>query len=169
MSLSASGKRLSRQRAVCARNIAIRKAAFAIRKATDSHEIAQLLQGCLAEDFDGFKIVVSDTFGRPSPLPAPWHGRSLGATWNESRDKIIYMLDLTTGINQEIGTLSLYQSGNCDLLIDNDLIKGDLRRAVAFALHKTVGIARPVPVLPMNAVDQPALNPGLARYIEREV
>ncbi len=163
------GKRLSRQREVCARNIAIRKAAFAIRKATDSHEIAQLLQACLAEDFDGFKIVVSDKFGRPSPLPAPWHDRSLGVTWNESRDKIVYMLDLTTGVNQEIGTLSLFQSGNCDLLIDHELIKGDLRRAVAFALHRTVGIPRPVPVLPMNAADQPPLNPGLARYIEREV
>jgi hypothetical protein len=54
------------------------------------------------------------------------------------------------------------------LLIDSDLIKGELRRAVAFALHKTAGIPRPVTV-PMNAADQPVLNPGLAMYIEREV
>ena len=162
------GKRLSMQRTVCARNIAIRKAAFAIQKSNDSDEIAQLLRACLAEDFDGFKIVVSDSFGRSNPLPAPWRGRTLGVTWNESCDKIVYMLDLTTGTNQEIGTLSLFQSGNCDLLIDNELIKSDLRRAVAFALHKVIGIPRPVSV-PINAADQPVLNPGLAMYVEREV
>lgn len=162
------GKRLSQQRTVCARNIAIRKAAFAIRKSTDSDEIAQLLQGCLAGDFDGFKIVVSDSFGRSNPLPTPWHGRTLGINWTESRDKIVYMLDLTTG-NQEIGTLSLFQSGNCDLLIDSDLIKGDLRRAVAFALQKSIGIPRPaLPILPETS-DSPVLNPGLAMYVEREV
>lgn len=163
------GKRLGKQRTVCARNIALRKAASAIHVAADSQEIAQLLQGCLAEDFDGFKIVVSDSFGRASQLPSPWQGRSLEAIWNESRDKIVYMLDLTTEIGQEIGTLSLFQSGHCDLLIDNDLIKGDLRRAVAFALQKTIGIPRPtLPPTPETS-DSPVLNPGLARYIEREV
>jgi len=163
------GKRLGKQRAVCARNIALRKAACPIQYAANSQEIMQLLQGCLAEDFDGFKIVVSEKFGRPSQLSSPWQGRTLGVTWNESRDKIVYMLDLATETGQEIGTLSLFQSGHRDLLIDNDLIKGDLRRSVAFALQRMIGIPRPpLPAAP-DASDQPVLNPGLARYIEREV
>ena len=156
------GKRLSMQRTVCARNIAIRKAAFAIQKAKDSHEIAQLLQGCLAGDFDGFRIAVSDSFVRSNPLPAPWHGSTLSITWTESHDRIVYMLDLTAGTKQEIGTLSLFQSGNCDLLIDNELIKGELRRAVAFALQETIGIPHSaLPTLPVTS-DSPVLNPGLA-------
>jgi hypothetical protein len=161
------GKRLSMQRTVCARNIAIRKAAFAIQKSTDCDEMAHLLQGCLAGDFDGFKIVVSDSFGRSNPLPAPWRGRTLSVTWNKSCDEIVYMLDLTTGTNQEIGTLSLFQSGSCDLLIDNELIRGDLRRAVASTVQKTIGIPRSaLPTLPVTP-DSPVLNPGLAVYVDR--
>jgi UDP-GlcNAc:undecaprenyl-phosphate/decaprenyl-phosphate GlcNAc-1-phosphate transferase len=163
------GKRIGKQRAVCARNIALRKAAFAIQNAANCQEIAQLLQGSLVEDFDGFKIVVSDKFGRPGQLPSPWQVRSMGATWNESRDKIVYTLDLGTDTGQEIGTLSLFQSGDRDLLIDNDLMKGEFRRAVAFALQKTIGIQRPPFAPAPDALDQPVLKPGLARYIEREV
>jgi UDP-GlcNAc:undecaprenyl-phosphate GlcNAc-1-phosphate transferase len=166
------GRRLGKQRAVCARNIALRKAAFAIQNASDAQEIAQLLQGCLSEDFDGFKIDISAYFGRKNELPSPWDGRSLCLTWNESRDKIIYTLDLATENGQEIGTLSLYQSGHCDFLLDNNLIKGDLRRAVAVAMQKSVGIPRLQPVSttqPAAQTEVPALQPALARYIEREV
>lgn len=166
------GRRLGKQRTVCARNIALRKAATGIRNAANSQEIAQLLQGCLAGDFDGFAIVVSDHFGRPNPLPSPWRARSLTASWQESRDKIVYTLDLATANGQEIGTLSLYQSGCCECLLDSDLIKGDLRRSVALGLEKTIGIPRPQPVpqpqLPQTS-EKPILNPALAGYIESEV
>jgi UDP-GlcNAc:undecaprenyl-phosphate GlcNAc-1-phosphate transferase len=163
------GKRLGKQRTVCARNIALRKAVCAIQNASDPDAIAYLLQTSLCKDFDGFKISVVESFGRSQEMPSPWQGRSLGATWKQSHDKIVYTLDLVSEVGQEVGTLSLFQSGNCDPLIDYDLLKDDLRRAVVSALQRMIGIPHPEHQPALDATGQPILNHGLTRYIEREV
>lgn len=136
------GQRLKLQKKVFARNIALRKAAAGLETATDAAGIAAILEDCLADDFDGFEIILDETFVPGAFLDSPDPGRSIQLQWRSCRERLILTLDLSTSRGRPIGRFSIYQSTGRLLLIDTELLKGAFRHALECALENA--LERPV-------------------------
>lgn len=136
------GHRLKLQKKVFARNIVLRKAAAGLETARDAVSIAAILEECLADDFDGFEIVLDEKFVPEGFLESPEPCRSIKLQWRASRERLILTLDLSTRRGRPIGRFSISQSTGRLLLIDTELLKGTFRHALEHALENAM--ARPV-------------------------
>jgi len=160
------GRRLVLQKKVFARNIALRKAATGLQTTRDAAGIAGLLEDCLADDFDGFEIVLDDRFAPNEALDGPDDGRCIRVHWNTSRERLVLTLDLCTFRRRPLGKLSLFQSTGSFMLIDTELLKGAFRHALEGALQNAIAPKRkPVPF----SVLQEREAPAIAGYFENEV
>lgn len=135
------GQRLKLQKKVLARNITLRKAAAGLETARNPVEIAAILESCLADDFDGFEILLDESFASEF-LDSPEPDRSIKLQWRASRERLVLTLDLSTSRGRPIGRFSIYQGTGSLLLIDTELLKGTFRHALERALENAV--ARPV-------------------------
>jgi hypothetical protein len=130
--------------------------------------IAGLLEDCLADDFDGFEIVLDDRFAPDEVLDAPGDGRSIKVHWTASRERLVLTLDLCTFRRRPLGTLSLFQSTGSFMLIDTELLKGAFRHALEGALQNAISPAlRPVTFSAAVMAEREA--PAVVAYFENEV
>lgn len=147
------GQRLKLQKKVFARNIALRKAAAGLENARNPVEIAAILEDCLADDFDGFEILLDEKFVSDGFLDSPELDRSIKLQWRSSRERLILTLDLCTSKGRPMGRFSIYQSTGRLLLIDTELLKGAFRHALERALENAM--ARPaLRELPLTGILQ---------------
>ena len=135
------GRRARQQKRVFARNIAVRKAAAQLQHARHIDQLVDHMESCLAEDFDGFEILLGRAFiGYERDLLAG--DDSIRHFWNDmSGEKITLVLEISTPASGKIGQLSLYRMVGGELLIDTGLLAGDLRRSLALALEKCFSTA----------------------------
>jgi hypothetical protein len=135
------GRRARQQKRAFARNIAVRKAAAQLQHARHIDQLVDYMESCLAEDFDGFEILLGRAFtGIQRDLLAG--DDSIRHFWNEmSGEKITLVLEISTPASGKIGQLSLYRMVGGELLIDTGLLAGDLRRSLALALEKCFSTA----------------------------
>jgi hypothetical protein len=160
------GRRLVLQKKVFARNIALRKAATGLQTTRDAAGIAGLLEDCLADDFDGFEIVLDDRFAPNEALDGPDDGRCIRVHWNTSRERLVLTLDLCTFRRRPLGKLSLFQSTGSFMLIDTELLKGAFRHALEGALQNAIAPKRKT--VPFSVL-QDREAPAIAGYFENEV
>lgn len=159
------GQRLVLQKKVFARNIALRKAATGLQTTHNAGAIAGLLEDCMADDFDGFEIILDDRFAPDEILDGPGDGRSIRVHWTASRERLVLTLDLCTFRRRPLGTLSLFQSTGSFMLIDTELLKGAFRHALEGALQNAIAPKlRPLPFSVMEERETPAI----AGYFENE-
>jgi len=125
-------KRIVRQRAVFASNIRVRKTVAFLTTANDLESILKVLREGLQKDFDGFELALDPEFVRQ--LPSPTQG-SITRIWNESiLEKAIYTVELSLPQEGIIGQLSLRYGTESQMLVDPELLAGDLRRSLSMAL-----------------------------------
>jgi UDP-GlcNAc:undecaprenyl-phosphate GlcNAc-1-phosphate transferase len=152
------GRRLKLQKKVFARNIALRKAAAGLQSARNVVAIAELLEECLAGDFDGFEITLDDRFAPGELLDSYGDGRSVKVHWRSSKERLVLTLDLCTSRRRPMGQLSLYQGTGRLLLIDAELLKGAFRHSLERAVQNAIA----APVLrrvPLSSVLETAETP----------
>lgn len=141
------GKRARLQKRMFARNIAVRKTAAQMQNARDLDQLVAYMETCLAEDFDGFEILLGRAFtGYKHDLLAG--DDAIRHFWNDiSGEKITLVLEISTEASGKIGQLSLHREIGGELLIDSGLLAGDLRRSLAIALEKCFAKTKPTHAL----------------------
>ncbi|HET9183057.1 MAG TPA: MraY family glycosyltransferase [Candidatus Angelobacter sp.] len=162
------GQRLKVQKKVLARNIALRKAAAGLETARDAADIAAMLEDCLADDFDGFEIILDEKFVPEGFLENPEPCRSVKLQWRASRERLILTLELSNSRGRPIGRFSIYQSAGRLLLIDTELLKGAFRHSLERALQNTMArsVLRELPVAGILESPETAVPAG---HFENEV
>jgi UDP-GlcNAc:undecaprenyl-phosphate/decaprenyl-phosphate GlcNAc-1-phosphate transferase len=141
------GKRARQQKRMFARNIAVRKAAAQMQHARDVDQLVEKMEACLAEDFDGFEILLGGAFiGHQHNLLSG--DDTIRHFWNDvSGEKITLVLEISTPASGKIGQLSLHRKVGGELLIDTGLLAGELRRSLGIALEKSFKNAAPAYVV----------------------
>ena len=114
-----------------------------MQHAREIDQLVDSMEACLAEDFDGFEILLSGVFiGHQHYLLSG--DDTLRHFWNDSSgEKIIVVLQISTAASGKIGQLSLHRKVGGELLIDTGLLAGDLRRSLGIALEKCFKNAAP--------------------------
>lgn len=156
------GQRLRLQKKVLARNIALRKAAARLENARNSVGIAAILEDCLADDFDGFEILLDEKFASERFSDSPEPDRSIKVDWRASRERLVLTLDLSSSRGRPLGRFSLYQSTGRLLLIDTELLKGGFRHALERALENAMArpVLRELPLAGILQSREPAVPAG---------
>lgn len=134
--------RLRQQKQVARSNIALRKAAARLQVADNAANIVSVLEECLRNDFDGFRILLD---------PGHWitcdfedvPNRMLGKSWAANQhDKLTLSMDLTTARFGKVGRIVLDHSAGRRLLVDSNLLQQELRHSLGLALEHCI-IAMP--------------------------
>jgi len=129
------------QRKVFARNIAVRKAVDHLKRVTTAAQIPALLQKCLQSDFNGFEITLYRNARRGSEIPAEY----LSAQWKDNvGGRVVVSMDLTAPLLGVMGEFSLTRGSTSELLIDHELLVGELRIALGIAIQNIVTPRQPV-------------------------
>jgi UDP-GlcNAc:undecaprenyl-phosphate GlcNAc-1-phosphate transferase len=126
------------QKEALARNIAVRKATARLYEVGHEQGIERLLEGCLKDDFDGFEIVLSQPSLRRGFSGILGNG-SVGRFWNDAPlEKMVMIVELSTPQSGLLGQFLVYRSIETRLLIDLDLLTGELRNALSVAIENCV-------------------------------
>jgi hypothetical protein len=129
-------RRARQQKAVFARNIAVRKATDELREVQDFGRLSALLEEVLAQDFDGFEIRLNPDFiaeeGALEPIQSVWK--------NGYEEKTALTLELSAGESRLIGQITLYRPAGSGWLVDTDLLSGDFRESLGIAVANSAGM-----------------------------
>src|SRR5258708_5175787 len=144
------GQRVVWQKELLARNIAVRKIAARLQRTRSLNRALELLETCLRNDFDGYKVVLTSEFTEDMLLESP---RPVFAQkfWDHSpHERVVITVGLTTPSFGSVGTLSLHRSVAAELPIDADLFTSELRRSFGLALENCGLQPRPSLTLVQN-------------------
>ena len=123
------------QKQVAASSIAIRKSAARLEEANTASEIVAVLESCLRNDFDAFKIVL-DPGHWVTFLTADAPTRILEKSWSlVADDRIVVTMDLVIPHHGRIGQLSLQRDASQRLLVDSWTLQRELRHSLTLALQ----------------------------------
>jgi UDP-GlcNAc:undecaprenyl-phosphate/decaprenyl-phosphate GlcNAc-1-phosphate transferase len=130
--------RLRQQKEVATTNIALRKAAARLAGTVTAANIVSVLEECLKNDFDGFRIlfdpghwIAIDFDDVPSSV--------LEKSWTANRhDKLTLSMDLTTARFGKVGRIILEHSSGRRLLVDSNLLQRELRHSLGMALEHCI-------------------------------
>ena len=153
--------RVLQQKRACARNIAMRKAAAELQNSHKLSSVISILENCLQPEFEGFEIRLNDRFLRSEVGRRFWSSRLEGFWGYSSEETSVFSLELNTPKYGNIGQICLYRSDSSEWVTDVDLLTGEFRKSLGFALqncltHEVSVVTLPVINLPgMNAQVQP--------------
>ena len=131
-------KRVTQQKQVFARDIAVRKASNELRKLRNFDRVIQTLENCLKRDFDGFEVNLDpDAFGNVV-MPGPETTQRIWRNRNGYKERIIFTLELSTPRYGLVGKISCHRQMGSGWLVDTDLLAGCLRTAIGNAIDNCV-------------------------------
>jgi UDP-GlcNAc:undecaprenyl-phosphate/decaprenyl-phosphate GlcNAc-1-phosphate transferase len=136
--LGRMGIRLVHQKKSLAYNIGIRKAISRLNQCHQTSEFVAIMEECLKHDFDGYEIILEDSFICDLRLPSPWHQGSMEKCWRSSEESLSLKMGLHEDTQHTMGSITLFQNAKQASTIDAAMLTGPFRMAIASALENAI-------------------------------